>query len=194
MRYKGKTKTAEILKTAFWEIYSENDISKIKISDITEKAGYNRGVFYSYYKNIYEIFDIIEKDVMQHIKDISLLMQSFIINDFDDKYLTNIIKIYNNNEKYLRILFLKDDNPRFKVRMKKMLRDNLINEYKKNNSAPISPKLDYYLEFYSSGMLNMLIYWCINSHKMPVHDFANLIKELVKTEPAGMLKLIYGKC
>ena len=131
---------------------------------------------------------------MQHIKDISLLMQSFIINDFDDKYLTNIIKIYNNNEKYLRILFLKDDNPRFKVRMKKMLRDNLINEYKKNNSAPISPKLDYYLEFYSSGMLNMLIYWCINSHKMPVHDFANLIKELVKTEPAGMLKLIYGKC
>ena len=33
MRHKGKTKTAEALKEAFWKLYSEKDIDKIKISD-----------------------------------------------------------------------------------------------------------------------------------------------------------------
>ncbi len=193
MKQKGKIKTAEALKSAFWQMYSETEISKIKISDITDTAGYNRGVFYSYYKNIYEIFDIIEKEVMQHIKEISRLMQLYIMNDFENKYLEEIIEIYNKNEKYLKVLFTKDDNPRFKVRMKKMLHDNLIVEYKKNNADANSTNVDYYIEFYTSGMLNMLIRWCVNSQCLSVDQFAELIKDLVHTPPANILKQVYGK-
>ena len=59
MENKNKLKTPEILKDAFWKLYAEKDISKIRIAEITDLAGYNRGVFYSYYKNIYEMFDAI---------------------------------------------------------------------------------------------------------------------------------------
>ena len=52
MTDKIKLKTPEILKDAFWQLYSEKDINKIRIVEITDLAGYNRGVFYSYYKNI----------------------------------------------------------------------------------------------------------------------------------------------
>ena len=52
MDNKNKLKTPEILKDAFWKLYSEKEISKIRISEITNLAGYNRGVFYLYFKNI----------------------------------------------------------------------------------------------------------------------------------------------
>ena len=55
MDNKNKLKTPEILKDAFWKLYSKKEISKIRISEITNLAGYNRGVFYLYFKNIYEI-------------------------------------------------------------------------------------------------------------------------------------------
>ncbi len=193
MKNKGKLKTAEALRTAFWHLYSENDIDKIKISDITDTAGYNRGVFYSYYKNIYEIFDVIEKDVMLHIKEISCLMQSYIMSDFDNKYLSEIIEIYNKNEKYLRVLFTKDDNPRFKVRMKKMLIDNLLKEYKKNSDKNMEEQIDYYIEFYTSGMLSMLVSWCVSSQRLTVEQFACVIKDVVYTAPANILKQVHGK-
>lgn len=192
MRHKGKTKTAEALKEAFWKLYSEKDIDKIKISEITDAAGFNRGVFYSYYKNIYEIYNIIERDTMQKIKELSMLMQSFIMDSSSSDKLALIIDIYNKHEKYLKVLFTKDDNPRFMVRMKKMLKENLLNEYKKKNSV-VHKTTGYYIEFYVSGMLSLLIYWCINSEKLSIDEFAELLKTLVKTEPVNMLKQIYGR-
>ena len=42
MDNKNKLKTPEILKDAFWKLYSEKEISKIRISEITNLAGYNR--------------------------------------------------------------------------------------------------------------------------------------------------------
>ena len=176
MRHKGKTKTAEALKEAFWKLYSEKDIDKIKISEITDAAGFNRGVFYSYYKNIYEIYNIIER----------------IMDSSSSDKLALIIDIYNKHEKYLKVLFTKDDNPRFMVRMKKMLKENLLNEYKKKNSV-VHKTTGYYIEFYVSGMLSLLIYWCINSEKLSIDEFAELLKTLVKTEPVNMLKQIYGR-
>lgn len=192
MRHKGKTKTAEALKEAFWKLYSEKDIDKIKICEITDVAGFNRGVFYSYYKNIYEIYNIIERDTMQKIKELSMLMQSFIMDSSSSDKLALIIDIYNKHEKYLKVLFTKDDNPRFMVRMKKMLKENLLNEYKKKNSV-VHKTTGYYIEFYVSGMLSLLIYWCINSEKLSIDEFAELLKTLVKTEPVNMLKQIYGR-
>ena len=184
MRHKGKTKTAEALKEAFWKLYSKKGIDKI--------TGYNRGVFYSYYKNIYEIYDIIERDIMSKIKEMSLLIQSFILEESSNSKLAAIIDIYTKHEKYLKVLFTKDDNPRFMMRMRKMLKENLVNEHKKINRN-MSIDTEYYIEFYMAGMLNIVMYWCINSNRLSIDDFAKLISELVKTKPVDILKQIYGK-
>lgn len=192
MRNKGKTKTAEALKEAFWKLYSEKGMDKIKISEITDLAGYNRGVFYSYYKNIYEIYDIIERNTMSKIKEMSLLIQSFILEESSNSKLAAIIDIYTKHEKYLKVLFTKDDNPRFMMRMRKMLKENLVNEHKKINRN-MSIDTEYYIEFYMAGMLNIVMYWCINSNRLSIDDFAKLISELVKTKPVDILKQIYGK-
>ncbi|MDE7314289.1 MAG: TetR/AcrR family transcriptional regulator [Mucispirillum sp.] len=91
---KNKLKTPDLLKDAFWQLYSEKDINIIKIVEITDLAGYNRGVFYSYYKNIYELFDTIEREMMLEIKEISQLIQAFII---DETYNNDKLSIIINN-------------------------------------------------------------------------------------------------
>lgn len=39
------------------ELYSERKIEDITIKEITDKAGYNCGTFYVYYKDVYEILE-----------------------------------------------------------------------------------------------------------------------------------------
>ncbi|MDY5051176.1 MAG: TetR-like C-terminal domain-containing protein [Candidatus Mucispirillum faecigallinarum] len=192
MTDKIKLKTPEILKDAFWQLYSEKDINKIRIVEITDLAGYNRGVFYSYYKNIYEMFDAIEREIMLEIKEISHLIQSFILDEtYNQDKLAVIINNYKKNEKYLKVLFTKSDNPRFMMRIKKMLKDNLIKEAKKAGST--KENIEYYIEYYVSGMLNLLIYWFVNGSKLAVDEFSKLVIELTGLQSTQILKHIYGK-
>lgn len=192
MTDKIKLKTPEILKDAFWQLYSEKDINKIRIVEITDLAGYNRGVFYSYYKNIYEMFDAIEREIMLEIKEISHLIQSFIMDEtYNQDKLAVIINNYKKNEKYLKVLFTKSDNPRFMMRIKKMLKDNLVKEAKKAGST--KENIEYYIEYYVSGMLNLLIYWFVNGNKLAVDEFSKLVIELTGLQSTQILKHIYGK-
>ncbi|HIZ89095.1 MAG: TetR family transcriptional regulator C-terminal domain-containing protein [Mucispirillum sp.] len=192
MTDKIKLKTPEILKDAFWQLYSEKDINKIRIVEITDLAGYNRGVFYSYYKNIYEMFDAIEREIMLEIKEISHLIQSFIMDEtYNQDKLAVIINNYKKNEKYLKVLFTKSDNPRFMMRIKKMLKDNLVKEAKKAGST--KENIEYYIEYYVSGMLNLLIYWFVNGSKLAVDEFSKLVIELTGLQSTQILKHIYGK-
>ncbi len=188
MENKKKLKTPEILRDAFWKLYTEKDISKIRIVEITDLAGYNRGVFYSYYKNIYEMFDAIEREVMLEIKEISHLIQAFIIDEtYNQDKLSVIINKYKKNEKYLRVLFTKNDNPRFMVRMKKMLKENLLNEAKKANCHKEN------IEYYVSGMVSLLIHWFIQGSRLSVDEFSKLVIEIAGLESVKICKFIYGK-
>lgn len=188
----NKLTTPERLKDAFWQLYTEKDINKIKITEITDLAGYKRGVFYSYFKNIYELFDVIERKVMLEIKEISQLIQAFIIDEtYNQETLSIIINNYKKNEKYLKVLFTKNDNPRFMMRMKKMLKENLINEAKKANCH--KEHIEYYIEYYVSGMVGLLINWFINGNKLSVDEFSNLVIELTGLKSVKILKFIYGK-
>lgn len=188
----NKLTTPERLKDAFWQLYTEKDINKIKITEITDLAGYKRGVFYSYFKNIYELFDVIEREVMLEIKEISQLIQAFIIDEtYNQETLSIIINNYKKNEKYLKVLFTKNDNPRFMMRMKKMLKENLINEAKKAHCH--KENIEYYIEYYVSGMVGLLINWFINGNQLSVDEFSNLVIELTGLKSVKILKFIYGK-
>ena len=57
--------TKDKLRSAFWTLYSSKPIDKITIKEITDLAGYNRGTFYLYYKDVYDIFASIETELLQ---------------------------------------------------------------------------------------------------------------------------------
>ena len=136
--------------------------------------------------------DVIEKEVMLEIKEMSQLIQAFIIDEtYNQEKLSVIIDNYKKNEKYPRVLFTKNDNPRFMMRMKKMLKDNLINEAKKANCH--KENIEYYIEYYVSGVVSLLIHWFIYGSKLSVDEFSKLVVEITGLESVKILKLIYGK-
>lgn len=138
------------------------------------------------------MFDTIEKEMMLEIKEISQLIQAFIIDEtYNNDKLSVIINNYKKNEKYLRVFFTKNDNPRFMVRMKKMLKENLLNEAKKANCN--KENIEYYIEYYVSGMVSLLIHWFIHGSSLSVNEFSNLVIEITGLEPVKILKFIYGK-
>ncbi|WP_370858655.1 TetR/AcrR family transcriptional regulator [Megamonas funiformis] len=72
--------TKENIIIAFWEIYREKSINKIIIKELMDKAGYHRSVFYTYFKDIYDLLEQEQEDFF-----IQNILNCFFLNQ-EDKY------------------------------------------------------------------------------------------------------------
>ena len=72
--------TKENIIIAFWEIYRGKSINKITIKELMDKAGYHRSVFYTYFKNIYDLLEQEQEDFF-----IQNILNCFFLNQ-EDKY------------------------------------------------------------------------------------------------------------
>lgn len=72
--------TKENIIIAFWEKYREKSINKIIIKELMDKAGYHRSVFYTYFKDIYDLLEQEQEDFF-----IQNILNCFFLNQ-EDKY------------------------------------------------------------------------------------------------------------
>lgn len=72
--------TKENIIIAFWKIYREKSINKIIIKELMDKAGYHRSVFYTYFKDIYDLLEQEQEDFF-----IQNILNCFFLNQ-EDKY------------------------------------------------------------------------------------------------------------
>lgn len=77
---------------AFWSIASIKGIAKVSVENVVKKSGYNRATFYRYFKDINQVIDEFEDNIIEQTveifhkvifdKDYSEILDSFI--KFDD--------------------------------------------------------------------------------------------------------------
>lgn len=60
-------RTKKAIKAALFRIMEEKDISSISISELTQEANVNRRTFYTHYRNITDILDEIEGNLVQSL-------------------------------------------------------------------------------------------------------------------------------
>ena len=67
--HKNAVRSRQMIKKAFAEILNEKDISKITVTDIVEKAGISRGTFYAHYMDVYDLYNSIETNMMESVRE-----------------------------------------------------------------------------------------------------------------------------
>ncbi|QNO15346.1 TetR/AcrR family transcriptional regulator [Alkalicella caledoniensis] len=66
--------TKQNLMDAFWNLYCEKRIEKITVKEITNKAGYNRGTFYEYFTDVYNVLDEIENSLIPSLDELPVIV------------------------------------------------------------------------------------------------------------------------
>ena len=60
----------KIFIEAFWSVAESKSINKVKVEDIVKKSGYNRTSFYRYFKDVNDIINEAEKNLLELLEDI----------------------------------------------------------------------------------------------------------------------------
>lgn len=174
--------TKKNLIDAFWGIYEKKPLEKISVKEITSKAGYNRGTFYEYFIDVYDLLDQLENSLLPDLEEMPPL--SFAL---DQPVLSmNLhLDLFDKNSKYYMILLGDHGDPSFATKIKNKIKDNLrlIQPVIKEQD-----KMEYILEFMLSAMIGVMVYWFRNGQNIPretlmllLSDFMNIgLKDYVE--------------
>lgn len=161
------------LRTAFWQLYTEKPLDKISVKEITDLAGYNRGTFYLYYKDVYDIFSQIEDELLQKIKEV--LDESLASNETFDlsQQMGVLMELMQTHSHYAGVLLSDQGDPRFTSRLKEIILP-LLKRYFISPEGHDAYQLALLSEFYLSGLLSAVQYWLSNP-KLPLDAFINFM-------------------
>jgi len=171
-----RERTKNNLVNSFWSIYENKSIDKITIKEITDKAGYNRATFYIYFKDVYDILQCIENQLLGVFEN----SKNFKIEDLGKEELVKYsIELFNENASYFHVLLSSKGDPFFAEQYKKKLKVQLYYTIEKNNSFP-EKYSDFVLEFLAAGIISCILYW-YESQPFPVEDLISIIFKIMTT-------------
>ena len=101
--HKNAVRSRQMIKKAFAEMLNEKDITKITVTDIVERAGISRGTFYAHYMDVYDLYNAIEANMMETIREtIDLVGAKNIILDPTD-VITRALAFLDEKKAYYKL-------------------------------------------------------------------------------------------
>jgi len=179
-----KSKRTEFqFKKALYELIQKESFEKINVTDICEKAMYQRATFYTYYNSkedllesvideLFEkIFTSIDIDKFLKAKDVFLEILNRVLDYFDEikNDLHNMV-LHNNTEE-IRNYFLNYSTGAV----------NFIFAKLKNKPDFRIPK-DMLVDFYVGGIVNMTINSIKNNHNYKKEEFLSVCEVMLNED------------
>lgn len=182
------TETKDKIRNAFFELYATKKIDKISIKEITDKAQLNRGTFYVYYKDIY---DLLEKTEDELVDELMVKVKDLITMILRDKNIDPFLpplEFYQKYSKFLRVLLGENGDPNFIHKMKSIIKKTL-RELIQKEDIPFVENMEYVMEYVSSAQIGIISFWLQNDMTLPVNELGNMIKKITLYGPVGYLKM-----
>ena len=101
--------TQQIITTAFWQLLQQKPMEKITVKEICALAQINRGTFYRYFRDCYDLVEQLEEQALQQLEKILLSTQD---RGVQAVLLPMLQKLYND-EDLLTILARKSPDDDF---------------------------------------------------------------------------------
>ncbi|MNK27322.1 Bacterial regulatory protein, tetR family [compost metagenome] len=192
-------RTKQMLREALMELIEQNGYDGISVSQLTEKAGLNRGTFYLHYRDLQDLLDKCADYMLEGWLNV---MRNFNpLEAQNSKYLNEpnpqIVKIYEyfkQNSWFFKVILGPKGDPAFPLRMKRAMHDHLERNRVKlqlNDEDFLVPS-DYIHEYVLSVNMGILQHWFETDMSKTPEEVAIISTRLAQLGPlasSGVEKL-----
>lgn len=190
--------TKKNLQEAFLQIYTKKEISQITIREITDLAGYNRGTFYLYYHDVYDIFQQVKDDTFQHLSSMAdsyFNEQTKLLHEENQNKIFHeitllIVKAYYEYHATMIPLMLHD------ITFVESLKQTILPAIQKHlplaaDSQESVWKRDYLLEYHFTAIVSILRLWIKKGQPQPIEE---ILQFLLEVSFQGPLAILFDQC
>ena len=183
MSYEQKqNQTRETILSAFISLLQEKSFSKVTVGDIAEKANINRGTFYKYYKDKYQLVEKIEAQILSELEETD---QHWIAeiqagnagnDDILVKSIVATLQVFERHADFINVMLSENGDAGFeRVLIQHTVefeRETMPSPRKSNKANDETREL--VAHYQASALIGVVRYWLYNLNTPPI-DLANLI-------------------
>ena len=188
------TETKGLIKEAFTVLMKEKGFQTLTVSDITRKAGINRGTFYLHYVDKYDLLEKLEEDLLDDLTEILLKKYD---NHFDNPkeiipYQAILSALYyvKDDFDFIQVLISKNGDMsfinRFKELLQKSMKEGILKTGILNYSQKGLPE-DYANEILLSSTASVILLWIRKGGIETPEEIAHIVNQSKDISPYELL-------
>ena len=168
--------TLQLIKDSFLELLKTSPIGKITVADVCANADVNRGTFYVYYKDVYNLFEAIEYELFQTIKSAIQSQKSNNVMAFAESAITIV---YEHKEECSAILGEFGDE-KFLSKILELYKSNSFDYWKQSGIQCEPREYERIFQFITCGSMGIIRDWlvhgCVESPQIITEIVNNLVE------------------
>lgn len=156
-------KTKEALRNALITLMKDKTIQEISVQELTDLADIHRGTFYLHYRDIYDLYEQIENEIIEEIS--SLLNQSIVRGPYLDVVpaLEKILKFVEGNSEISEMLLAQSMSGTFVKKLSELIKSKLMHINLQNmDLAANQDEIMYLSDFLAYGYIAVIKNWLEN--------------------------------
>ncbi|MEC0184712.1 TetR/AcrR family transcriptional regulator [Paenibacillus peoriae] len=168
-------KTTKALWNAIAELLMEKELHSITVRELTNRADIHRATFYTHYKDVYDLYEQMEGNV---INELAAIIVGDPTHSYEDVF-TKLIDYVYKNPGTIRIFLDKNRNRSFHDRVLAFLEEKYIEIWNyETNQKEISEEWIFMAKYHLQGCISIIEYWAENNFSYPKERLTKLILEV----------------
>ena len=173
-------RTKKLLTQALTELLQKKQVNEITVKELTDLADMNRGTFYMYYRDIFDMIEKIEDELFQKLDVIAQTHEHGDPTQQVKPILLDLFRFIEENQEMFRVLLSPNGDMNFLHRLYEAIRERSLEIWKDQMSSLGEKEFDYRYSFVIFGCAGMIRAWVNRSCQETDMQMAELADRMIR--------------
>ena len=176
-------RTKKLLTQALTELMQQKQVKEITVTELTDLADMNRGTFYLYYKDIFDMLEHIEDSMFQALNEILERHKKENVVQKTEPILRDILGFIEENQDMVRVLLSPHGDMNFLHRLNDVLREKCLQFVRRVAPEEGEARFDYQYSFVVFGTAGLIRAWVNRNCAEPAEPIAQMAGKMIRAIP-----------
>lgn len=178
--------TRMLIRRQFTELLAAKPIQSITVRELCERTGINRSTFYNHYRDVYDLLEKIEEEMLSELADrLKALAGENGLMSFG--FFEGIFRFLRQNMDICAVVLGDNGDKRFLARMLELGRKSCVQAYSFAFPSADRETIEDFYAFVSNGCIGLITRWIRQGMKKSPEEMAKTAKAII-TEALGVFE------
>lgn len=172
-------KTKKQLRECLTRLLKEKKVQDITVRELTDMADLNRGTFYLHYRDVFDLLEKTENELLDEFNQLMYRHNASEINDKLDQIFVEIFHLVQDNAALVEILLGENGDLNFVNRLKLLVREKCLQDWMELFRSSNSAFFEAYYSFIVSGCVGLVQYWLQSGMEESPEELACMAEHII---------------
>ncbi len=173
-------RTKKLLTQALTQLLQEKQVNEITVKELTDLADMNRGTFYLYYKDIFDMLEKIEDSMFAALDVIMERHEKDALATDTKPILLDLFAFIQENKEMSRVLLSVNGDMNFLHRLNEVVREKCRSAWLTLRNGQDEDAFDYHYSFVVFGCAGVIRAWVNRNCSESAEEMAELADRMIR--------------